>query len=71
MKSDDVTPDSCNVWMRALAASSDISGVERVYEEMKRDVNLRREATKVLMLISSSHCMGALNCWKFSEFGAG
>ncbi|KAI3883571.1 hypothetical protein MKW92_001199 [Papaver armeniacum] len=24
MKSDDATPDSCNVWMRALAASSDI-----------------------------------------------
>ncbi|KAI3837954.1 hypothetical protein MKX03_037021 [Papaver bracteatum] len=29
MKSDDVTPDSCNVWMRALAASRDISGLEK------------------------------------------
>ncbi|XP_059656171.1 large ribosomal subunit protein mL101 (rPPR4) [Cornus florida] len=39
MKACDVMPDSYtyNVWMRALAAKSDISGVERVIDEMKRD----------------------------------
>ncbi|KAL6983731.1 hypothetical protein U1Q18_017110 [Sarracenia purpurea var. burkii] len=39
MKTSDIMPDSYtyNVWMRALAAVSDISGVERVFDEMKRD----------------------------------
>jgi len=39
MKASNITPDSYtyNVWMRALAAASDISGVERVHDEMKRD----------------------------------
>ncbi|KAI3883573.1 hypothetical protein MKW92_001201 [Papaver armeniacum] len=45
MKSDDVTPDSCNVWMRALVASSDISGVERVYKMMDENAE---EALKEL-----------------------
>ncbi|KAI3925267.1 hypothetical protein MKW92_006174 [Papaver armeniacum] len=34
--------------MRALAASSDISGVDRVYEEMKKDVNLEKRSDKSL-----------------------
>lgn len=39
MKAGSVMPDSFtyNVWMRALAAVNDISGVERVMDEMKRD----------------------------------
>ncbi|KAK4403897.1 Pentatricopeptide repeat-containing protein [Sesamum angolense] len=39
MKASDIMPDTYtyNVWMRALAAVNDISGVERVIDEMKRD----------------------------------
>ncbi|WVZ23936.1 hypothetical protein V8G54_002480 [Vigna mungo] len=39
MKAGNITLDSYtyNVWMRALAAVNDISGVERVHDEMKRD----------------------------------
>ncbi|XP_052171623.1 pentatricopeptide repeat-containing protein At1g60770-like [Diospyros lotus] len=42
MKACDIMPDgpdsyTYNVWMRALAAVNDISGVERVIDEMKRD----------------------------------
>ncbi|KAI3470485.1 hypothetical protein Pfo_027148 [Paulownia fortunei] len=39
MKAGDIMPDTYtyNVWMRALAAVDDISGVERVIDEMKRD----------------------------------
>ncbi|KAL0403493.1 UNVERIFIED_CONTAM: Pentatricopeptide repeat-containing protein [Sesamum radiatum] len=39
MKASDIMPDTYtyNVWMRALAAANDISGVERVIDEMKRD----------------------------------
>ncbi|KAH6820627.1 Tetratricopeptide repeat superfamily protein [Perilla frutescens var. hirtella] len=39
MKEGNIMPDiyTYNVWMRALAAMSDIAGVERVIDEMKRD----------------------------------
>ncbi|EYU39860.1 hypothetical protein ABFS82_06G165500 [Erythranthe guttata] len=39
MKANDIMPDTYtyNVWMRALASVNDISGVERVIDEMKRD----------------------------------
>lgn len=39
MKAADIMPDcyTYNVWMRGLAAMNDISGVERVLDEMKRD----------------------------------
>jgi pentatricopeptide repeat protein len=39
MKASSIMPDSYtyNVWMRALAATNDIYGVERVIDEMKRD----------------------------------
>lgn len=39
MKASDIMPDiyTYNIWMRALAAMGDISGVERVIDEMKRD----------------------------------
>ncbi|KAF6146679.1 hypothetical protein GIB67_008965 [Kingdonia uniflora] len=39
LKANSVAPDSCsyNIWKRALAAMNNISGVERVIDEMKRD----------------------------------
>ncbi|KAJ3672480.1 hypothetical protein LUZ60_007201 [Juncus effusus] len=39
MKNNDILPDvfTYNVWMRGLASQGDISGVDRVLEEMKRD----------------------------------
>lgn len=39
IKASDIMPDTYtyNVWMRSLAAVNDISGVERVMDEMKRD----------------------------------
>ncbi|CAA2969279.1 pentatricopeptide repeat-containing At1g60770 [Olea europaea subsp. europaea] len=39
IKSCDIMPDSYtyNVWMRALASMNEISGVERLIDEMKRD----------------------------------
>jgi pentatricopeptide repeat protein len=54
MKASNIMPDSYtyNVWMRALAAVNDISGVERVIDEMKRDGRVTRDWTTYSNLAS-------------------
>ncbi|KAJ8551606.1 hypothetical protein K7X08_021621 [Anisodus acutangulus] len=54
MKAYDVMPDSYtyNVWMRALSSVNDISGVERVIDEMKRDGRVAEDWTTYSNLAS-------------------
>ncbi|KAK3028196.1 hypothetical protein RJ639_039479 [Escallonia herrerae] len=54
MKACDVMPDlyTYNIWMRALAAVNDISGVERVMDEMKRDGRIAGDWTTYSNLAS-------------------
>ncbi|KAL8518036.1 hypothetical protein ACS0TY_009358 [Phlomoides rotata] len=54
MKASDIMPDiyTYNVWMRALAAMNDISGVERVLDEMKRDGRVAADWTTYSNLAS-------------------
>jgi pentatricopeptide repeat protein len=54
MKASNIMPDSYtyNVWMRALAAVNDISGVERVIDEMKRDGRITGDWTTYSNLAS-------------------
>lgn len=54
MKANDVLPDcyTYNIWMRSLAVMSDISGVERVMDEMKRDGRVAADWTTYSNLAS-------------------
>lgn len=54
MKASNIMLDSYtyNVWMRALAAVKDISGVERVHDEMKRDGQVTADWTTYSNLAS-------------------
>nr|AIZ68164.1 pentatricopeptide repeat-containing protein At1g60770-like isoform X1 [Albuca bracteata] len=54
MKANDVLPDcyTHNIWMRSLAAMNDISGVERVMDEMKRDGRVAADWTTYSNLAS-------------------
>ncbi|KAK7317640.1 hypothetical protein RJT34_02049 [Clitoria ternatea] len=54
MKARNIMPDTYtyNVWMRALAAVNDISGVERVHDEMKRDGRVTMDWTTYSNLAS-------------------
>lgn len=54
MKAADIMPDiyTYNVWMRALAAMNDISGVERILDEMKRDGRVAADWTTYSNLAS-------------------
>ncbi|KAK1419993.1 hypothetical protein QVD17_29483 [Tagetes erecta] len=54
MKASEVQPDilTYNIWMRAVAASNDISGVERVFNELKRDEQVSEDWTSYSNLAS-------------------
>ncbi|XP_023745681.1 pentatricopeptide repeat-containing protein At1g60770 [Lactuca sativa] len=54
MKSTEVKPDvlTYNIWMRAVSAMNDISGVERVINEMSRDENVSPDWTTYSNLAS-------------------
>ncbi|CAA0825325.1 Pentatricopeptide repeat-containing protein [Striga hermonthica] len=54
MKAADIMPDTFtyNVWMKSLAAVNDISGVERVIDEMKRDGRVSADWTTYSNLAS-------------------
>lgn len=54
MKSNNIMPDSYtyNIWMRSLASATDIYGVERVVDEMKRDGRVEGDWTTYSNLAS-------------------
>ncbi|KAG6404614.1 hypothetical protein SASPL_136865 [Salvia splendens] len=63
MKEAGVMPDvyTYNVWMRALAATGDIDGVERVIDEMKRDGRVAADWTTYSNLASIYADAGAFD----------